>query len=276
MDFIWDYYGIGIANYATLNVAPDQIITYSVNVTWLAVSINQVSKVVIIYPTGKNDSVQRSGTVTLSCPDAPDIDISVVHFAIPIPDAPVATAGTSILETSFYANWQLSTVADGYYLDVAEDVGFVTIVAGFNNLNVGAVLTKQVTGLTGETDYWFRVRGYNDSGTSGNSNTIKVTTGIEYTISLSFYQLFFDYLKVPCTTDTITVTSSHNWTAAWISGSEHFTADKYAGTTGQTITISCKYENDEPDDHAGVLRVTCGNQTEYLTITQYQVLQLCV
>lgn len=276
MDFIWDYYGIGIANYATLNVAPDQIITYSVDVAWLAVSINQVSKVVTIYPTGKNDSIQRSGIVTLSCPGAPDINISVVHFAIPIPDPPVATAGTSMLETSFYANWQLSTVADGYYLDVAEDAGFVTMVAGFSNLDVGAVLTKQVIGLTAETDYWFRVRAYNDSGTSGNSNTIKVTTGILYTLSLSFNSLDFDYLKVACTTDTITVTSSHAWTAAWISGSDYFDADKYAGTTGQTITISCKYDNDEPNDWVGVLRVTCGDQTEDLTITEYEVLQLCV
>lgn len=275
MDFIWDYYGIGIANYATLNVAPDQIITYSVDVAWLAVSINQVSKVVTIYPTGENDSIQRSGIVTLSCPDAPDIDISVVHFAIPIPDPPVATAGTSMLETSFYANWQLSSLADGYYLDVAEDAGFVTMVAGFSNLNVGAVLTKQVTGLSDSTDYWFRVRGYNDSGTSGNSNVIKVTTGVAYSVNLSLSDMFFDYLRVACLTDTITVTSSHNWTAELVSGTEYFTIDKTSGLTGETITIICLWENDEPLDHGGVLRVTSGTATADCVITHYKILETC-
>ena len=276
VDFIWDYYGPGIANYVTLNVAPDQTITEDNTVPWATVSINNTTKVVTIYPNSKNVSIQRQGTVSLHCADAPDIDVTVIQFAIDSPGIPVATAGTGILTTSFYANWNAEAVSDGYYLDVAEDAAFTVPVAGFDNLDVGAVLTKQVTGLDASTDYWFRVRGYNDSGTSGNSNTIKVTTAILYTLNLSLNVMDFDYLQSACITDTITVTSSHAWTAAWISGDEYFYADKYAGGTGETITITCYNANDEPINWVGTLRVICGDQTEDLAITEFEEFQLCV
>ena len=275
MDFIWDYYGSGIANYATLNVAPDQVITYSVDVAWIAVSINQTTKVVTIYPTGKNDSVQRSGTVTLTCPDASDIDITVVQFAIPAPGAPTATAGTSITTTTFQANWNSISVADGYRLDVATDSGFTTLVAGFNNLDVGTALTKQVTGLTAETDYWFRVRAYNDSGTSGNSNAIKVTTDVPYSISIDYSLIYFSYDQICCNICTITVTSSHAWTAAWVSDDGHYTASKYSGVNNDTVIISTVDNNESFNDFIQTLTFTCGLETEDCTITQYKNLQGC-
>ena len=274
MDFIWDYYGSGIANYVTLNVAPDQIITYSVDVAWLAVSINQSTKVVTIYPTAKNDSVQRSGTVSLHCPDTSDINVTVVHFAIPAPDAPVI-GGAEIFQDSLGLSWAVSATADGYYLDVATDVGFTSMVAGYNNLNVGAGIYKLITGLDSETDYWVRLRAYNDSGTSDNSASEKFTTGVAYSVNLSLNVMFFDYLKVACSTDTITVTSSNNWTAELTSGTEYFSIDKTDGATGETITITCIWENDEPNDHSGLLRVTCGDQSEDCAITQYKVLESC-
>ena len=101
--------------------------------------------------------------------------INVTTLAYP-PSAPVATAATNISQTSFDANWNASTGADGYYLDVATDSTFTNFVNGYNNLNVGSVLTYTVSGLTPETDYYYRLRAYNSGGTSGNSNTIALTT----------------------------------------------------------------------------------------------------
>ncbi|NJD23433.1 MAG: T9SS type A sorting domain-containing protein [Melioribacter sp.] len=94
-----------------------------------------------------------------------------------VPAAPVSAAASNIAGTSFSANWAASTGATGYYLDVATDVGFTTFVTGFNNLNVGNVTTYTVTGLTITTPYWYRVRAYNASGTSGNSGSQNPTTG---------------------------------------------------------------------------------------------------
>jgi outer membrane protein assembly factor BamB len=48
---------------------------------------------------------------------------------------------------------------------------------GYQNLNVGNVTSRSVTGLNASTAYHYRVRAYNSGGaTSGNSNVINVTT----------------------------------------------------------------------------------------------------
>jgi phosphodiesterase/alkaline phosphatase D-like protein len=66
--------------------------------------------------------------------------------------------------------------ATGYRLDVSTNNSFSTYVTGYQNLNVGNVLSRNVTGLNASTTYYYRVRAYNGAGTSGNSNTISVTT----------------------------------------------------------------------------------------------------
>jgi len=81
-----------------------------------------------------------------------------------------------ITATSFTARWLASAGATGYRLDVAEDSAFTTFVAGFEDLDVGNVTEKLVTGLTGDTTYYARVRAYNEIGTSGNSESKAVTT----------------------------------------------------------------------------------------------------
>ncbi len=103
-----------------------------------------------------------------------------------IPDAPTATSATDVTETSFSANWHSSRDLTGYRLDVATDNGFTSFVTGFNDKDLGNVTTFSVTGLSGGTDYYYRVRAENTSGASPNSNTIQVTTtdgtGVPYAV----------------------------------------------------------------------------------------------
>lgn len=93
-----------------------------------------------------------------------------------VPVEPAALAATETDVTSFLANWEAVIGADGYYLDVATDAIFTAFVAGFNNLDVGKVLSYPVTGLGALTPYYYRLRAYNEIGSSGNSNTITKTT----------------------------------------------------------------------------------------------------
>lgn len=93
-----------------------------------------------------------------------------------VPTTPLANAATSITETSFVANWTASSGATMYYLDVATNSAFTAFVPGYNNLNVGNVTSYSVTGLTCNTQYFYRIRAVNSCGTSSNSNTINVTT----------------------------------------------------------------------------------------------------
>ncbi len=67
--------------------------------------------------------------------------------------------------------------ATGYRLDVSTSSSFTSYVPGYQNLNVGNVTSRSVTGLNASTAYHYRVRAYNSDGaTSSNSNVVNVTT----------------------------------------------------------------------------------------------------
>jgi len=92
-----------------------------------------------------------------------------------IPANPVASAATSIIQSSFICNWALSPGATNYFLDVSKD-NFSTLLTGYSNKSVVNVNSLPITGLTSGTTYQFRVRSSNGSGTSGNSNLVSVIT----------------------------------------------------------------------------------------------------
>jgi hypothetical protein len=94
----------------------------------------------------------------------------------PAPSPPTANAATSVTSSSFTSNWSSSSGATGYRLDVSTSSLFSTYVSGYQDLDVGSVLSQSVSGLSADTPYHYRVRAYNAGGTSGNSNTISVTT----------------------------------------------------------------------------------------------------
>jgi hypothetical protein len=93
-----------------------------------------------------------------------------------IPSPPIAHPATYIASNSCTTNWSSVSGATGYRLDVSPNSSFSTYVAGYHDLNVGNTTSRSVSGLNASTTYYYRVRAYNGSGTSGNSNVVNVTT----------------------------------------------------------------------------------------------------
>ncbi|NTW31022.1 MAG: hypothetical protein HGB12_00030 [Bacteroidetes bacterium] len=94
----------------------------------------------------------------------------------PLPAISVASSATGATPSQITANWAASSNVTSYQLDVSVATNFSTFVGTYNNLNVGNVITYNITGLTSGTTYYYRVRGYNSCGASENSNIGSGTT----------------------------------------------------------------------------------------------------
>jgi len=110
------------------------------------------------------------------------IYIDNIKLKYTLSTAPTATDATEINASGFNANWSALFGVENYLLDVATDAAFTSMVSGYNNLNVGNVLTYEITGLDENTTYYYRVRGAKTDGTSPSSSTITVLTEASGTI----------------------------------------------------------------------------------------------
>ena len=59
---------------------------------------------------------------------------------------------------------------------MSTDSSFTSYVPGYQNLDVGNRISYNVTGLSANTFYYYRLRAYNGGGTSLDSNVVKVKT----------------------------------------------------------------------------------------------------
>lgn len=105
---------------------------------------------------------------------------------------PIPT-GTSGYNTSgFTANWSAPTTGTVQYyrLDVATDSMFNNKLANYNGLNVGNVTTYNVTGLTNNQTYYYRITAVKSGtdGVSAPSEVRMVTTGTPLDFTLTTFE----------------------------------------------------------------------------------------
>ena len=92
--------------------------------------------------------------------------------------APLALAATSIAKDGFTANWNASTNATNYWLDVSTTNNFASFVTNYENRDAGNSTSLNIISLSPNTTYFYRVSASNKEGASPYSNTITVTTSI--------------------------------------------------------------------------------------------------
>jgi len=108
---------------------------------------------------------------------------SDIMSSILIP-APVATAATQVSAAGFRANWNSVYGVTDYKLDVSTNPNFTNFVNGYNGRAVSGTYYN-VSQLSPETNYYYRVRAVKQSGSSINSNTIATTTIDYYLLTIT-------------------------------------------------------------------------------------------
>jgi hypothetical protein len=100
---------------------------------------------------------------------------------------PVAIDASSVLYGSFNANWlAFQEPVIRYFLDVSTNSSFSSFVPGYENLDVGDVLTYPVVGLDDDTIYYYRLRAETTEYLSDDSNTISARTVTIYSACATF------------------------------------------------------------------------------------------
>ncbi len=143
-------------------------------------------------------------------------------------------AATSMTTSSFKANWiaPITGTVDNYYLDVATDSAFTSIVSGYNQLPVTGT-SQKVSGLSSGTVYYYRVRANKASvaGQGAYGQTIPVTTVFVTPTITSFTP----GLAGTGTTVTITGTNFNGTTAVSFGGSAAGSYTVMSSTSIQAI-----------------------------------------
>src|SRR5262245_37714867 len=129
-------------------------------------------------------TITPSARGAMRCPPLGRFFLFVAPLLACVALAPVAQAciapgnalATSVASYSFTTNWSSVGQATRYQLDVSTSSSFDTYVPGYQNLNVGNVTRRSVTGLNASTTYYFRVHRHCRNGMTGTSTPVQVTT----------------------------------------------------------------------------------------------------
>ena len=110
-----------------------------------------------------------------ACGDSNSSSNSGSGAFVPSIVAPMVNAASSITENSFQANWSAVTGATAYIIDVATDRNFANFVLGFNGKVVNGT-SILVSGLTPDTEYFYRLKAQNGSTLSEASTVMTIKT----------------------------------------------------------------------------------------------------
>jgi hypothetical protein len=81
-----------------------------------------------------------------------------------------------VTSSSFTTNWTAVSGATGYFLDVSTTSDFTRYIGDYRKRDVSNVTSWNVTGLTANKTYYYRLRAYDATRMSDYSNVIAVTT----------------------------------------------------------------------------------------------------
>ncbi len=168
------------------------------------INVGTALNLAVTYPCNPSNMYYRIRANFCSGPGA-NSNVMIV----PASGVPYADVATGVSFTTFTANWFApADPVTGYFLDVATDIGFTSIVSGYNNLSVGNVLTTNVTVPCGLLPYYYRLRSTFCTGVfSAYSNVMRVDPLSATPIATAASNVVLDSFKANWTAPSAAVTA---------------------------------------------------------------------
>ena len=172
------------------------------------------------------------------------------NAALPIVtvSAPTVSAAKRVTNDGFTASWSAVSGATGYRLDVATDSAFSSPVTAYWDMDVGGAMSKVVSGMLGNTAYYYRVRAYNDAGPGPNSSTVAVTTSVAIVVRppLTVSTLAGQALSNGTSDGTgsaarfyyLTAITADNAGSLYVADTDNHTIRKIVASTGAVTTLA--------------------------------------
>jgi len=123
-------------------------------------------------------STDYSSEVTYTVTSEVGVSQDWLVNVIPVTDAPVLSL-TTVEQTTTAFSWNQPAYTQGYKLEVSTDAAFSGFISGYapKSITDAATLNESLTGLTAGTQYYVRIRAYNQFNTeSANSTTLVILT----------------------------------------------------------------------------------------------------
>ncbi len=115
-------------------------------------------------------ATHETRTEPQTAPGVPSVGEIPAQSDIAVRQEPVPT------RSSFLASWDRANGVDGYLLDVSTNSSFASFVDGYQDLDVGNVAGRVVTGLNQGTTYYYRVRPYTANRPGSYSEAMTAST----------------------------------------------------------------------------------------------------
>ena len=173
-------------------------------------------------------------------------------------DCTVEGGTSSNIGAGFTVNWNRDLAADGYYLDISTDANFNNFIEGYSGKKiVGSASTSEIiSGVATGRIFYYRVRSYNVSGESANSD-------IQSVLTIPFRPALLPPTEVNAESARI------NWIAVFSQnlGSASQTVSSYKVTYSQNSDLSNPIRDKEVvNDNTYVMTQLSAGQTYYYQI----------
>ncbi|HNZ71559.1 MAG TPA: BACON domain-containing carbohydrate-binding protein, partial [Prolixibacteraceae bacterium] len=195
---------------------------------------------------------------------APGLDRTLTGYTAPKPVTPTLNLpqnNSSNVSKEPTLQWNQSNLADIYFLQIATDMGFTNVVYEDSTISANS---KEISGLSAGTNYYWKVKAKNSNGISNWSDTWNFSTEEDKFLNVDKTNVSVSASEG--STTSLAISSNTEWTVA--SDQTWLTINPLSATGNKTISLTANKNNTINPRSATISIASQGLPTKTVTVTQ--------